>query len=822
MIVSVNWLKQYTDIKVPIDELATLIGARLVEIEEVIDLGARYKDAVVVKVVSVSSHPNADKLKVVEIDSGKSAGNVQVVCGAPNVHEGMLTVWLPPGAVVPSTHGSADEFTLDAREFRGVKSHGMLASASELAISEDHSGLIEIDKEAQPGDSFSKLYELDDYLLDIENKSLTHRPDCFGVIGLAREVAAILGQKFTTPDWLMALDPQMGDKSASTVQQPSVKIADPKLCARYQAVVLSGANQNIMSPLQIQSYLSRVGLRPINAIVDTTNYLMVSSGQPLHAFDYDKFINVGGGKAEIVVRTAKDSEKLRLLDGRDVSLSSEDIVICSGDKPVALAGAMGGNSTEIDANTKNILIESATFNLYNLRGTQMRHGIFSEAITRFTKGQPAKLTAPVLASATRLIMAATGAERVSDIVESYPVKQPEIKVKINFEKFQQVLGKEHSQEEIVGILKDVDFDVEASGSLLVATVPYWRGDINIPEDLVEEVGRIKGFDNVKPSLAKRDFTAVRPDSFDELRSQIRKVLVRSGANEVLTYSFVHGDVLNKAGQKAKDSYKIVNSLSPDLQYYRQNLTPSLLSLVHPNIKAGFDDFALFEINKAHNKVHGLDEENVPGELNFLTLVLARKKSKKGAPYYEAKKYLDFLAHSLGLELTYKSIDKELGYPVTAAYEYRRSALAYDKKSGELIGIVGEYKASVAKNFKLPSFVAGFEIEHEALLKAVSQAGTIYKPLSRYPSTSRDVCFQVANEITYAQIFEAAEKALTGSGVEYEIAPADIYQPKDGKTKNITIHVHLTSHDHTLRGDEANNIIDKVSHEVTQATRATVV
>ncbi len=822
MIVSINWLKQYTDINVSIDELTELIGARLVEIEEVIDLGARYKDALIVKVVSVENHPNADKLKVVEIDDGKSAKSIQVVCGAPNVRQGMLAVWLPPGSVVPSTHGSADEFALDAREFRGVKSHGMLASASELAISEDHSGLLEVDKDARPGDSFTELYELDDYLLDIENKSLTHRPDCFGVIGLAREVAAILGQQFKTPDWLMALEPHMGEKFDSGVQQPSVKIADPKLCARYQAVVLSGANQNIMSPIQIQSYLSRVGLRPINAIVDTTNYLMLNTGQPLHAFDYDKFINVGSGKAEVIVRAAKNGEKLKLLDDREIKLTAEDIVICSGDTPVALAGAMGGRSTEIDANTQNILIESATFNLYNLRGTQMRHGIFSEAITRFTKGQPAKLTAPVLASATRLIMAATGAERVSNIVESYPAKQAEIKIKISFKKFSQVLGKKYSEKDIVKILKDVDFGVATSTDSLTATVPYWRGDINIPEDLVEEVGRIGGFDNVTPSLAKRDFTAVSPDAFDNLRSQIRQILVRAGANEVLTYSFVHGDILKKAGQKAKDSYKIVNSISPDLQYYRQNLTPSLLSIVHPNIKAGFDDFALFELNKAHNKVHGLDEEKVPGELNFLTLVLARKKSRKGAPYYEAKKYLDFLAHSLDLELVYKPISKELGYPVTVPFEYRRSALVHDKKSGELIGIVGEYKASVAKNFKLPSYVAGFEIGPEALLKAVKQNGISYKPLSRYPSTSRDICFQVASDVAYVQITDAAEDALKKTNIEHDITPVDIYQPKDGKTKNITIRIKLTSHDHTLTSEEANETIGQVASEVIQATGATVV
>ncbi|HEY5695736.1 MAG TPA: phenylalanine--tRNA ligase subunit beta, partial [Candidatus Saccharimonadales bacterium] len=410
MIISINWLKKFTDIDVPVDELATLIGARLVEIEEVIDYGAKYKDVIVAKVMECKALEGSDHLNVTKLDDGGKVadverdenGYVQVVCGAPNVHEGLVVAWLPPKSVVPETYGNSEPFVLDARKLRGVMSNGMIASPRELALFDEHEGILELDANLKPGASFAESYELNDYLLDIENKSLTHRPDAFGIIGFAREVAAIQGKAFHTPEWLANVTPDFGPKQGD-VTAPTVTIEDESLCDRYQAVVLSGADGAAKSPLWLQTYLARVGIRPISAVVDVTNYLMVLTGQPLHAFDYDKLIAAGGGKADIHVRAGRTGETLELLDGRRIALTHDDIVIAAGDTAIGLAGAMGGANTEIDATTKNIIIESATFNLYNLRGTQMRHGIFSEAITRFTKGQPAALAAPVLADAVRLM-----------------------------------------------------------------------------------------------------------------------------------------------------------------------------------------------------------------------------------------------------------------------------------------------------------------------------------------------------------------------------------------------------------------------------------
>lgn len=831
MIISVNWLKKFTDIDSSIDELATLIGSRLVEIEAVTDLNKKYEGVIIAKVTECTRLEDSDHLNVTKIDDGgvvegverDADGLVQVVCGAPNVREGLLVAWLPPHSIVPETFNDAEPFVLGARKLRGAMSSGMLASAKELDLFDDHEGILEVDKNAASGTRFSEVYELDDYLLDIENKSLTHRPDTFGVIGFAREVAAIQGRAFATPAYLTTEAFDFGEKQGDA-ETPRVTIEDANLSSRYQAVIIDDIDAAKKSSLELQTLLARVGVRPISAVVDATNYLMLQTGQPLHAFDYDKLKAVNGGVIDMRVRAGRDGEKLTLLDGRTIELSDDDIIIANGDKPVALAGAMGGAETEVDDNTKTILLESAVFNLYNLRNTQMRHGIFSEAITRVTKGQPAEITAPVLANAVREMRERCGGKRTSDVGEAYPGKIAAQAITIETEYINKVLGSKFTAADIVDTLQNVEFTVVSNddNSSITATAPYWRSDIHIPEDIIEEIGRLNGFDTIEPILPQRDFTAVSPSDFDQIRTDIRKSLVRAGANEVLTYSFIHGDVIKKAGQDVDHSYRIINSISPDLQYYRQSLTPSLLQLVHPNSKAGFDEFALFELNKAHNKVHGLNEENIPDELDFLALTVTSKKTTAAAPYYKAKTYLDYLAFSFGLELTYSPIDNDIGYPVTAPFEYRRSALVSDTTSGEFIGIVGEYRKSVAKAFKLPASTAGFEIDPKAILKAVTQRGSSYTPLSKYPGTSRDICFRLAKEISYQQIIDTVRGELVETDLMITIEPIDIYREENAQDKNVTIRIAFVSSERTLDGGEINAQVENMSSRVCDILNATVV
>jgi len=828
MIISVNWLKKFTDIDVSTDELSDLIGARLVEIEGTENLSEKYKDVIIVKVIECSAVPDSDHLNLTKIDDGGRLQNVerddnglvQVVCGAPNVTVGMLAAWLPPESTVPETFGTKEPFVLGARELRGYMSNGMLASAKELDLYDDHSGIVVVDKNAAPGTGFAEVYELDDTLLDIENKSLTHRPDAFGIIGFAREIAGIQGKAFHTPEWLNELDPAVS--SDGSVETPSVIIDDPELSDRFQAIVLSNVNEGAQSPVEVQTYLARSGVRPINAIVDVTNYMMLLAGRPLHAFDYDKLLAVNDGKIDIHVRSAREGETLLLLNGNTINLSTDDIVVTNGEKVVSLAGAMGGAQTEVDSSTKRILLESATFNLFKLRAVQMRHGIFSEAITRLTKGIPAPLGAPVLVEAAKMMGQFAGAVISSDIADAYPGKHEPIVVTLQESVVNDTLGTQFSAADVKEILENVEFSVGVDGTTISVTVPYWRNDIHIAEDVVEEVGRLSGFDLINAVLPTRDFTAVRPSDFDVLRNKLRSTLVRAGANEVLTYSFVHGDVMRKAGQNPDDAYRLTNSISPDLQYYRQSIVPSLLVNVHPNAKAGYDHFAIFELNKFHTKLIGLTEENVPKELDGLGFVVSSTKKAQGAAFYEAKQYLEYIATELGLEFVYEPLEDDTHFPVTEPFEPKRSARVWDAKTRERIGVIGEFKNSVRKAFKLSDNTAGFELSPVSLLKLTAALGTSYQPLSKYPGAMRDVSFQVASDVTYQQLFEAAKEALSDSSLLTSIEPLGTYQPESGETKNITFRFTLGSYDKTLTGDEVNKLMADVTEKVTTATDGRVV
>ncbi len=826
MIISVNWLKKFTTINGSVEELATLIGARLVEIESIENIGEKYQGVVIARVVECAPLEGSDHLNVTKIDDGGVIANierdenglVQVVCGAPNVHAGMAVAWLPPRSTVPETFNDAEPFVLGAKPLRGVMSNGMLASAKELDLYDDHSGILEIDVDAAPGTSFAEAYELNDYLLDIENKSLTHRPDAFGVIGFAREVAGIQGLPFETPAWLDQL--QGGVENDGSAVAPSISIEDPSLSDRFQAVVLGGVDESAHSPIQLQTYLSRSGVRPINASVDISNYLMLLTGQPSHAYDYDKVKAIAGDDFTIRVRLAREGETLVLLDGKEVTLSTSDVVIAAGETAIGLAGIMGGQSTMTDAETKTVLFEAATFDLYRMRSSQMRHGIFSEAVTRFTKGIPAPLSNPVLTEAVRMLQDYAGAYATSSVVEDYPSTHEPIMVRITEKQINDTLGTQLTRDDIASLLGNVGFVVVFDELEAVVTVPYWRQDVHIPEDLIEEVGRLAGFDTINLTVPRRDFVAVRPGDFDELRSVVRKSLVRAGANEVLTYSFVHGDILKKAGQTPDNAYRITNSLSPDLQYYRQSLTPSLLTHIFPNVKAGYGTFALFEANKVHQKSDGVTEENVPVEQDSIALIVTDSK-KKGAAYFEAKRILEYVVSVLGVSLNYEPLGEQAA-AIYAPFEPKRSAIITDATTGDVLGVVGEYRKSVQKGFKTPEFTAGFEINPRELLKSTERVGIQYRPLSRYPGTERDICFQVNRTTSYSDIVKTAEQFLNETGLIVSVSALDIYQPEGGDTKNITIRIGLVSYEKTMTNEEVTGVMDGLINTVTEKTEGKVI
>lgn len=826
MKVSLNWAQHHSNVDLKpngLDDLIAKIGAQLGAVEEVIEYGQQYEGAVVAKVVSCEKHPNADKLSVCLIDDGgvtpnvdrNENGHVQVVCGAPNVRADALVVWLPPGATVPSTY-SSDPFVLGARELRGVMSNGMLASAQELAISDSHDGILIIEKDVQPGTPIKDVFGLDDVIIDIENKMFTHRPDCFGVLGVAREIAGIYGQEFKSPDWYSELPPY---KSAEGLP---IKVHNelPDLVPRFITVTMKDVVIK-PSPIWLQAGLTRVGIKPINNIVDITNYLAYVTAQPLHAYDYDKVAALSEDGASLVVRKPREGEQVALLNGKTIEPRAEAIMIATDKELIGIGGVMGGSSTEVDENTKNIIIECANFDMYSIRRTSMAHGLFTDAVTRNNKGQSPLQNARVINKAIELVASQAGGAQASDVLDILNCDDINIaddgwndkEVTVSNDFINSRLGLQLSQGEIITLLKNVEFGHDTKEDAITFYSPFWRTDIAIKEDIVEEVGRLYGFDKLSLDLPKQSAAPTKIDQALALKQQIRSTLASFGANETLNYSFVHGNLIEKAGQSTDYAFKLSNAISPDLQYYRMSLTPSLLSVVHPNIKAGHNSFALFEINKTHITLHKDDDAGLPKEISMVTLVVA-DKSRKDAAYYQARTYLDALAESLGVTLTYEAIKEPLDYQVTAPFEHTRSALVSVKGTDIFLGIVGEYKQSVRKSLKLPAYCAGFEIDLEGLLSIKPK--TRYTPLSRYPSISQDICLEVDSSLSYGALTTKVDETLH-SDLEIDqvidFEPIDIYKAKNSDKKRITYRVTLTSYERTLTDAVLSKILDPVAEKV---------
>jgi phenylalanyl-tRNA synthetase beta chain len=816
MKVSLNWVKEFTKVDLSIDELVEKIGAQLGAVEQVINLGERYQGIVIVKVVECKKLEGSDHLSLCRVDDGGKAkdvergsdGFVQVVCGAPNCKQGMLVAWLPPGVTVPSSW-DGDKFVLEAREIRGQKSNGMLASAKELAIGDSHEGLLELD-EGKPGDDFAATYKMDDYIIDIENKMFTHRPDLFGMLGVAREIAGISHQQFRSPNWYLAKTPvQAGNGLALEVKNEL-----PGLVPRFMAVALQGVTIG-PSPVWLQTYLSRVGVRPINNVVDATNYMMLLTGQPQHAYDYDKVKAQSGGTATLIVRNPHSNEKLTLLNGKEIQPRPEAIVIATDKQAIGLGGVMGGADTEVDASTQNIILECATFDMYSIRRTSMEHGIFSDAVTRYTKGQSPFQNQAVLTKTIELLTDVAGAKVASPVIDDNhtDIKDiPEVKVAVDFVNVR--LGLALDANEMSDLLTNVEFENEGDDETITVGTPFWRTDIELREDVVEEVGRLYGYDHLPLELPKRDLTPAPKDQLLELKSRVRDVLSAAGASEVLTYSFVHGNLLEKAGQDREQAFQLNNALSPDLQYYRLSLTPSLLASIHPNVKAGYDRFVLFEIGKAHNQTQK-DSDGLPTEFEMLDVVFAAssKADVTGAAFYQARKYLTDLCGTLGLPLEFRPIEAEEDYQVAKPYDHKRSAKIFVLGTDIALGMIGEYKASAAKAFKLPKFTAGFGIGLAALQEALTHSAQKYVALPKYPKVTQDISLKVPSELSYRELYRFVWDAISKVRPENALpalSPVDIYQGGDKKTKNITFRLEIASYERTLTDQEVNNLLDKVA------------
>lgn len=845
MKVSLNTLKQLLDFELPaVDELKKRIDEQLGKVEGVIDLGAKYKGAAIVKVMSAVKHDNADKLTVCMVDDGgvvndvprDESGYVQVVCGAPNVREGIFAIWLPPQVTVPASFSESEPFVLSAREIRGVMSQGMLAAADELDIGSDHTGIIELteqdlptslgERHLTPGQDFAELFGLDDVVLDIENKMFTHRPDCFGQLGVAREVAGILGKQFIDPDWYFNLSDNLkieGEQLALNVfNEAGSKVP------RFMAVGMSGIEVK-PSPFWLQAQLIRMGGKPINNVVDITNYVMLMTAQPLHAYDYDKLAGQTLG-----VRMAHEGESLPLLNGKTYELTMDDIVIVDGEKPIGLGGVMGGGNSEVSASTTSIVLECATFDMYAIRKTSMRHGLFTDAVSRFNKGQSMLTNPYVMQYALVMFKQLAGAQIATEINDDLLMNDNEWRagvavkpmlapVSVTAQFVNDRLGTELTAGEMMELLTNVGFECAADGEGSFSYwSPAWRMDIQDKEDLVEEVGRLYGFDKLPKVLPERSLRPVAKNQKREVAHLIRESLARAGANEVLTYSFVHKNIMERAKQDVSQAFQLSNALSPDLQYYRLSVTPSLLDKIHGNVKAGHSEFALFEIGKGHNKkYHADDDDGLPGEMEFVDLVYTSKDKKDGAPYYQVRNLITQLSADLGFTLKFSPITEEMDFPLTAPFDLTRSAMV-SSRQGEFIGLVGEFEQSVLQSFKLPTYTAGMTLDLQGLVKAHAAAGNNYAPLSRYPAVTQDLSLRIPVGVAYEEVFWTVWSALqnnTNEDYSMRVSPLTIYQGEDKSEKTVTLRIEVANYNKTLTDADVAQLLNSATEAAEQGFAA---
>jgi phenylalanyl-tRNA synthetase beta chain len=837
MKVSLNWLKEFTDINLPTEELVEKIGAQLGAIEQVISLGPKYQGIIIARVVTCEQHPNADKLHVCKIDDSHAVADVerdendliQVVCGAPNVAADQLVAWLPPGTTVPSSYGN-EPFVLEVREIRGQKSNGMLASMRELALGDNHEGIAVLSSdEAKPGDDFATIFKFNDTIIDIENKMFTHRPDLFGQLGVAREIAGITGHAFSSPEWYVHPGDEVLTQDGTNLAL-SVDNQLPDLAPRFMAIAMEINRSNGASPMWLQAYLSRVGIRPISLLVDISNYMMMVTAQPLHIYDYDKLNGSAiNNQAQLIVRYPKKGESLELLGGKTIIPRSRAIMIATDQQLVGLGGIMGGASAEVDEHTKKIVVECATFDMYSIRRSVMEHGLFTDAATRYTKGQSPLQNRSVLGQTVTMLRQLAEAKVCSPLIDEGSYSQrgaseslyAPIVVASYF--INSRLGYKLSQTDMTTTLTNVELSVkEELSDMMQISAPFWRTDIEIAEDVVEEVGRLHGYSNLPHGLPKRDLSPAIDNPLLKTKDRIRQILSRAGANEVLTYSFVHGDLLRKVGQDPDNGFELTNALSPELQYFRQSLLPSLLEKVHPNLKAGYSDFCLFEINQTHTKSSVSKKTSLPLEHFRCSFVYAADDKSSllnyyGAPFYQAKKYLLELMAELGISVSFEPIqhqsDGQPSNPVTSVFAEGR---ACDIKSldGITLGVVGEFSSPVRSSLKLPKFIAGFELDVKKLMK-LSSSHSDYVELSRFPKVTQDICLRIPLSVNFETLssYISVHLANNHADMSFSVEPIDIFQkPDDSEHKQITFRVSVGTNNRTLTDTEVNGLLDKLASE----------
>ena len=785
MLISLNWLKQYIDLDgIEINEMEnalTMIGQ---EVEKIEIAGSNLENVVTAKIIEKEMHPDSDHLTVCKVDNGKEI--LQIVCGASNHKAGDKVVLAQIGAKL------SEDFVIKKGKIRGKESCGMLCSEVELGIGSDKDGIIILPEDAPIGVPFKDYLGINDTVFELE--ITPNRPDCLSHIGIARELSAYYGKELKYPE--TEIKSEISEKTSDNVK---VSIEDSNLSRRYVTRILKNVTVK-ESPKWLKERIEAVGLRSINNIVDVSNFILMEMNHPNHVFDLDK---IEGN--EIKVKSAVKGDKLVTLDEQERELEDGDIVICDSKKILALGGVMGGLDSEVTDNTKNILLEVAQFNPQNVRKTSRRLTLSSDSSYRFERGIDVEDSIKVINRLANLIQEVAGGEILNGYVDVYPVPHENKVAELNFERLNRFVGKVIPREKVIEILRNLEIDVKDNGETLTLTAPSYRGDLELEQDYFEEVIRMYGFDNIENILPRVDINKNSTLDTTKLTDKVKTICASVGLKEVINYSFIPKDALQKlkfTGVSEDKLIDISNPITEDFVTMRPTLLYSLIKNAKDNMNRNVSNIRFFEVSRTFEKAEELAKEDIK-----VGIILAGENDKtlwNPKPVHYDFYDLKGIVEEIFSKLKFQSFS--IKRSVQTEFHPGRSADVFVGK--EYIGSFGEIHPDVLENFGLNKktvLVAEFNIE---LIKKYINKPFVYQGIVKYPAVPRDLALVMNENILVGDVLKTIEKI--DKKVE-KVELFDIYQGigvEPGK-KSVAISILLRDNSKTLEEKEINDIIDKI-------------
>ena len=802
MKISLNWIKEFVDLNgVDIKDLINRFTLSTAEIEEVVEMGKDIHNVVAGRIVSVEKHPSSDKLTIVRVDIGD--GVVQSVCGAPNVKEGIVIPFAKVGGEIKNAKAAVAErnrnvehrcesfICVEKTMVAGAESNGICCSESEIGFSEDHSGLMILDDGIKPGTDIKEILQLEDVIIEIDNKSLTHRPDLWGHYGIAREVAALVARPLKSVDMDMLED-------SKVLPEVKVIVEDAEKCFRYSCLRIENIRRKV-SPENIRLRLFYCGVRPISLIVDLTNYIMLELGQPMHSFD-------GKDVEEIIVRSTKEDSVFTTLDGVERRLSADTLMICNEAREVAIAGVMGGMFSEVSENTDSILLESASFEGTAIRRSALKVGIRTEASTRFEKVLDPELTVMSIRRYSKLLRNADSGARVSSaLADVYPKKYDKVVINIEKSYIDKYMGKVISNDEIVKILQALEFKVEVSkveisNEVFRVTVPSFRAtkDVSIKADIVEEISRIYGYNNIEPKTCTAALELTYNNENRNIEHKVKEMLSENYEfSEVHSYLWYDNIKNLEMGIGKRSGLKIINSNSDTNEVIRDSMVPSMLYFADVNKKHA-DEFKIFEIGSVITEI---GSDNVSNERKKLCILVASRKKSENEIFYYVKGLVNIIFETI------KNVVPDcvnIGDSANLPWINPGKAANVIVDGVGNVGVISVLHPMIRQNLDKKLNIAFAEIDMFKLyeMKKVARKAA---DVSRFPEVALDLSILVNKEKQFDAVF--TELKRFESQYLSEVRFIDIFEGKDlpEDKKSMTFNFRFGSMDKTLLGEEIDGI-----------------